>query len=130
MSFFSALIKKIFIAKIQNKKSISLLGTGRAKRELIFVDDIADAVLYFMKKNQGKLNKYWYSELTIKQYAEFIMKRLGLKFQIKFDKNIQMGLKKSSGYFFGKKVWLKAKTSLNDGFNKTYKEFIEKKLYL
>ena len=39
--FFSALIKKIHIAKLKNKKFITLLGTGKAKRELIFVDDIA-----------------------------------------------------------------------------------------
>ena len=49
------------------------------------------------------------------------MKRLGLKFQIKFDKKYPDGPKKSSGYFFGKKVWLKAKTSLNDGFTKIIK---------
>ena len=48
--FFSAIIKKIFIAKKNNEKHITLLGTGKAKRELVFVDDIADAVTHFMSK--------------------------------------------------------------------------------
>ena len=82
--FFSALIKKIFIAKIKNKKSISLLGTGKAKRELVFVDDIADAVLHFMKKKtkENLINIGTGKELTIKQYAEFIMNKLGIKLSL------------------------------------------------
>ena len=52
--FFSAIIKKVYLAQKYNKKTIKLLGTGKAKRELIFVDDIADAVVYFMSKKTKK----------------------------------------------------------------------------
>ena len=96
---------------------------------MIFVDDIADAVLYFMKKKtkENLINIGTGKELTIKQYAEFIMKRLGLKFQIKFDKKYPDGTpRKVLDTSLAKKYGWKAKTSLNDGFNKTYKEFIEK----
>ena len=59
------------------------------------------------------------------------MKRLGLKFQIKFDKKYPDGTpRKVLDTSLAKKYGWKAKTSLKDGFNKTYKEFIEKKLYL
>ena len=131
--FFSALIKKIYIAKIKNKKSISLLGTGKAKRELVFVDDIAYAVLHFMKKKtrENLINIGTGKELTIKQYAEFIMKRLGLKFQIKFDRKYPDGTpRKVLDTSLAKKYGWVAKTDLKNGFDKTYKEFIEKKLYL
>ena len=44
--FIPALIKKIIIAKKLNKKSIVLWGTGKSKREIIYVDDIAEATIF------------------------------------------------------------------------------------
>ncbi len=48
--FFPALIKKVHKLKIRNQKKLTLWGNGKAKREVIYVDDIADACIYFMKK--------------------------------------------------------------------------------
>ena len=48
--FFPALIKKAHECKIHKKKTLTVWGTGKPLRELIFVDDIADACLFFMKK--------------------------------------------------------------------------------
>jgi len=53
--FYPALIHKIFNAKIKNKKSITIWGTGQAKREMMFVDDLADAIIFFLKKKQKRL---------------------------------------------------------------------------
>ena len=54
--FFAALIKKIYFAKKFKKKSVEIWGSGKPKRELIYVDDIADACIYFMgKKNKKNL---------------------------------------------------------------------------
>ena len=50
--FFAALIKKIYLAKKNNKKYLEIWGTGKPKREIIFVDDIADACIFFMKKKK------------------------------------------------------------------------------
>ena len=58
--FYPALIKKILVAQKKNKKSIVVWGNGKAKRELIYVDDVADACIFFLKKkNKRKFNKYW-----------------------------------------------------------------------
>ena len=46
MSLLSSNNKKVYQANLNKKKSINLLGTGKARRELIFVDDIADAVIF------------------------------------------------------------------------------------
>ena len=43
--FYPALIKKIHIAKKLNKKKLELWGTGKPKRELMFVDDFADSLI-------------------------------------------------------------------------------------
>ena len=48
--FFPALIKKIHLAKINNKKTVILWGNGKPKRELLYVEDFADACIFFMKK--------------------------------------------------------------------------------
>ena len=48
--FFPALIKKIHNLKINNQNRLVLWGNGKAKREMIYVDDVADACVYFMKK--------------------------------------------------------------------------------
>ena len=48
--FLPAIIHKIYLAKKKNKKKLTLLGTGQVKRELMYVDDLADACIYFLKK--------------------------------------------------------------------------------
>ena len=131
--FFSALIKKIFLAKMNNKKSVTLLGTGKAKRELIFVDDIADAVIYFMNKKtkENLINIGTGNEMSIEQYAKFILDKLDLKIKIKFDNRYPDGTpRKILDTSLAKKNGWVAKTDLETGFNKTYQEFIEKKLYI
>ena len=131
--FFSALIKKIFLAKMNNKKSVTLLGTGKAKRELVFVDDIADAVIHFMNKKtkENLINIGTGKEMSIKQYAKFILDKLNLKMKIKFDNRYPDGTpRKVLDTSLAKKNGWISKTDLETGFNKTYKEFIKKKLYL
>ena len=49
--FFPALIKKIYLASKTKKKKVIIWGTGKPKRELLYVEDFADAVLYFLNKN-------------------------------------------------------------------------------
>ena len=48
--FFPALISKIYDAKKKEKKNLLIWGNGKAKRELMFVDDLVDACEYFLRK--------------------------------------------------------------------------------
>ena len=48
--FYPALISKIHNAKINQKKSIKIWGNGKAKRELMYVSDLAEACEFFLKK--------------------------------------------------------------------------------
>ena len=124
--FFPALIKKIFLAKMSNKKSVTLLGTGKAKRELIFVDDIADAVIYFMNKKtkENLINIGTGKEMSIEQYAKFILDKLDLKIKIKFDNRYPDGTpRKILDSSLAKKNGWVAKTDLETGFN-NFKNFL------
>ena len=55
-------------------------GSGKPKRELMFVDDFADAVVFFMKKKikEPYLNIGTGKDYSIKWYANFLMKKLNV----------------------------------------------------
>ena len=58
--FFPSLIRKVNEIKIKDKKKLIIWGDGTPKRELIYVDDLADACVFFMKKkNKRNHIKYW-----------------------------------------------------------------------
>jgi GDP-L-fucose synthase len=127
--FFSALIKKIHSANRLNKKFITLWGSGKAKRELLFVDDLAEAVVYFINRRfkEQFINIGSGKDYQIEWYAKFIMNELGLKLKIKYDKTKPDGMKrKLLDSNLAKKYGWKYKTSLKNGFKKTYKDFLLK----
>ena len=82
--FYPALIKKIHQAKKKNKKNIMIWGNGESKRELIYVDDVADACIFFLNKKTKEtlINIGSNLEKKIIDYAKFIMKELNLNFNI------------------------------------------------
>ena len=124
--FFSALISKITYAKKKNKKHIILWGSGNAKRELMFVDDFAEALIFFINKKikESFLNIGTGKSYTIQWFAKFIMKKIGIKLKIKFDKSKPDGMpKKCLDISLAKKYGWKPKSDFDRGFEITYKEF-------
>jgi GDP-L-fucose synthase len=122
--FYPALIKKVLNAKKKMEKKIILWGTGRAKRELIYVDDLADACIFFMNKKtkENLINIGVGKDYTIKQYAEFISKYLNYPIQIKFDNTKPDGTKrKLLDISIAKRYGWSPKVSLKSGFFKTIK---------
>ena len=124
--FFSALISKITTAKKRNKKHLILWGTGNAQRELMFVEDFADALIFFMNKKVREpfLNVGTGKSYSIKWYAKFIMKKIGANLKIKFDKSKPDGMpKKCLDIGLAKKYGWKPKTNIDKAFDITYKDF-------
>lgn len=125
--FFPAIIKKVYEAKIKNKKTITLWGTGKAKRELIYVEDLADACIFFMlkKTKETLINIGTGKDFTIRQYANFIIRFLNLNIKIKFDKSKPDGTpRKLLDISLSKKYGWSPKISLKEGFFRTYKSFV------
>ena len=125
--FFSAIIKKVYEAKKKNKKIITLWGAGKAKRELIYVDDLADACIFFMlkKTKETLINIGSGKDFTIKEYANFIIKSLNLNIKIKFDKSKPDGTpRKLLDISLAKKYGWFPKIGLKEGFIRTYESFV------
>ena len=127
--FFPALIRKIHDAKIKRANKITLWGTGKPKRELIYVDDVADACIFFLNKKtkESLINIGTSTDIKIEQYAKLIMKFLNIKINIHFDKTKPDGTpRKLLDTTIAKKYGWRPKISLKDGFFITYSDFLKK----
>jgi GDP-L-fucose synthase len=127
--FFPALIKKIFLAKKKNFDSIKLWGNGKAKREIMYVDDLASATEFFLKKKTKHtlINIGSGQEKTIKDFANFIMKKMDIKLKIKYDRSKPNGTpRKIIDSNLAKKYGWKSRFDLNTGFDLTLKDFLKK----
>ena len=125
--FFPALIKKIHHAKENKIKQIVIWGSGNPKRELMYVDDLAEACIFFMHKKtkHSLINIGSGTEMKIKDYAKFIAKNINYEVNFKYDKFKKDGTpRKILNTSLAKKYGWKAKTSLEIGFKKTYKNFL------
>ncbi len=130
--FFPALIRKIHIAKINNQKKISIWGDGTPKREFIYVDDLADACIYFMKKRTKEtvINIGTGKDYSIKEYVKSFLKVIfpNNRLKIIFDKSKPNGTpRKVLNVNLAKRYGWKAKTDLNKAILITYQEFISRK---
>ena len=127
--FYPALLSKIISAKKNKKKSIEIWGNGMSKRELMYVDDLADACIFFMNKKtkESLINIGSGKEKTIKGFARFIMDKLDVNIKINFDKSKPNGTKrKILDSSIAKKYGWKCKIDLDQGFEKVYSSFLKK----
>ena len=131
------LIYRFHNAKTKNLPSVNVWGTGKPKREFLYVDDMAEASIHIMnvnKKNYDKqtslrcahINVGNGKEHTIKEIAENIKKIVGFKGEINFDSTKPDG---SPRKFLDcsrlKKLGFKPKINLQEGLKKTYKNFLK-----
>ena len=127
--FFPALIKKVHNVKIKNKNQITLWGNGKAKREVIYVDDIADACIFFMNRNikETIVNIGTGKDHSIYSYAKEIIKLIipNKKIKIKYDLAKPNGTpRKVLDVKLAKKYGWKAKTNLKKAILKTYQDYL------
>jgi len=130
--FFPALLKKIHNIKVKNKNKLVLWGNGKAKREVIYVDDIAEACIFFMKKKieENIINIGTGIDYTIKEYANLLLNLLipEKKIKIIYDLNKPNGTpKKVLDISLAKKYGWKPKYDLKKTTIKTYKDFLRGK---
>ncbi len=129
--FISAIIKKVHDAYKSNSNKLYLWGNGKPKRELIYVDDLAEACIYFMKKktNHSLINIGTGKDYSISYYARLVAKLiLNKKIKIYYDKSKPNGvLRKVMDISLAKKYGWQSKTKLNEAILKTYESYKKEK---
>lgn len=82
-----ALIVKAHRAKLAGDTAMTLWGTGKPRRELLYVDDCADACIFLMKNysGDGMINIGWGDDVTIAELATTVAQVVGFKGQFIYD---------------------------------------------
>ena len=89
----AALVNKIVTAKLEKKDSIEIWGTGKPRREFLYVKDLADAICFIAKyySNENAINVGTSEDISIKELAKMISKIVGWKGSFVFNKNMPDG---------------------------------------
>jgi GDP-L-fucose synthase len=120
-----ALIRRIFIAKKNNEPSVSVWGTGKAMREFMHVEDLADACCFLMESyNDTELiNIGVGQDISIKELDELISNIIGYKGVHFFDITKPDGTPRKllDSSRINNLGW-KSKINLMDGLTRTIKE--------
>lgn len=125
---FPAMIKKFHDAKIKNAKFVTLWGSGKPKREFLHVDDLANAVLFFIKNKSSShiYNIGTEKDISIEELANLISEIIGFKGYIKWDRSKPDGTpRKLLDCSRVKKTGWNYKIKLIEGIKSTYNSYLE-----
>jgi GDP-L-fucose synthase len=124
-----ALIRKFHEAKLAGKEEVVIWGTGAPKREFLYVDDLADALLFLMKNynEEEPVNIGTGEDISIGELALIVKEITGFKGKIVYDAAKPDGTPRK---------WLdvtkihslgwKHKTKLTEGVKKVYEWYLSK----
>jgi len=122
-----ALMRKFHEAKIKGQSTATVWGTGTPLREFLYVDDLADALVFLMKHYNeiGFVNVGTGQEVSIKELALTIKAVVGFEGELVFDTSKPDGTpRKLMDVSRLKAAGWEAKTDLKTGIEKTYHWFL------
>ena len=123
-----AMIRKFHEAKVNNNAAVKLWGSGTPMREFLFVDDMAEAVVFAL---ENQLPDYLYNvgtgeDLTIRELAEIIQKVIGHNGEIVWDADKPDGTpRKLMDVSRMHAIGWKHKVNLTSGIQETYNWFLK-----
>jgi GDP-L-fucose synthase len=118
-----ALLRRFHDAKQQNLPHVTIWGSGKPLREFLYIDDLADAILFLMENydEEEHINVGSGEEVSISDLAGIIADVVGYKGQIVYDKTKPDGTpRKLLDVSKLTKLGWKASTSLREGIEMTY----------
>jgi len=126
-----ALIRKIHEAKQKELPSVSLWGSGRPRREFLFVDDLADACVHLMQaySDPKTINVGVGHDITIADLATLIADIIGYKGEFQYDSSMPDGTpQKLLDISRIRALGWQPKTDLNVGIQLSYEDFLRRTL--
>lgn len=127
----SSLVKRIIDAKENNESSITLWGTGIARREFLHVDDFSEAILYFFENyNSPKsINIGPGIDVSILELANLICKKVGYLGEINWDSTKPDGmLRKCMDVTNMKREGFQPNIDLSEGINQVINSYKNNKI--
>ena len=127
--FLPALIKKIYLASKAKKqnKVVELWGTGKPRREVLYVDEVARACEFFLRKKTKRslINIGSPVEMSIKNYANLIKKKIDPSVLIKFnnDKNLDGVMRKKLNLTLANSYGWKSKMNFSKVLDEIIRDF-------
>ena len=123
----AALMARFHQATLTKANSVEVWGTGKVRREFIYVDDAAEAMIFLMDHHQGQvINIGSGQDTSISDLAEMIAKIVGFQGRIEFDTSRPDGMARR--LLDSDKIiqlgWL-ARTPLAEALAKTYEWYLE-----
>ena len=123
----AALIRRFHEAKASKAPEVVVWGTGTPRREFLYVDDLADACVYLMKRYSGRdiVNIGTGQDIAIAEFARVVAKVVGYEGRIAYDtarpdgtprKLVDVGRLTALGWT--------ASTGLEEGLAKAYADFL------
>ena len=134
-----ALIRKIHNAKIHQIPEVVVWGSGLPRREFVYVDDMADAIVHVMNLDLAEYKKHtedmishinigFGDDVTIQELVIKLVKIVGYEGKINFDLNKPDGVfRKLMDSSVIESLGWKASVSLEDGLNLTYADYVKNK---
>jgi GDP-L-fucose synthase len=123
-----ALLRRFHEAARRGDGSVSVWGSGTPRREFLYVDDLADAILYLLHAYDAEpiVNIGWGEDVSIRELAELIMSVTGYRGRLEFDASKPDGTpRKLLDVNRLTALGWKPKVALKTGIERTYKWFTE-----
>ena len=130
---FPAFIRKFHEAKENNLDAVEIWGSGKPRREFMFVDDVADTLEKCLRNVDASaiydlgishLNIGAGTDVSILELANLISDVVGFEGKLKFDSSKPDGtMKKLMDVSLAEKFDIRPTTNLKDGIEKTYEWF-------
>ncbi|MCU0664880.1 MAG: GDP-L-fucose synthase [Myxococcota bacterium] len=130
-----AMMRKLHEAKVAGAPSVELWGTGTPQRELLFVEDLADALVFVMNHFEASLDredeKMFLNigtgvDVRIRELAQLVQQTVGYQGSIAWNPAMPDGTpRKLLDVSRLAALGWKAPTSLENGLKKTYAWFLE-----
>jgi GDP-L-fucose synthase len=123
-----ALIRKFWDAKRNGAPEVTVWGTGKPRREFLYVDDLADACIYLMQNysDEGLVNIGWGHDVTIRELAQLVQQTVRYPGALRFDESKPDGApRKLLDVSRMTALGWRARIDLEEGLEKTLRWYYE-----